>query len=111
MIEVINAIKQATTIPIYPLQSDKLGEQIIYIPTPISDNGCVNVYRLQLNIIGKSLANVESYDKAIRTALLNIGDTNKVNNINKIEVNGGGTLTSELGVHRFIYLIITERSL
>lgn len=111
MIEIIRAIEQAVNIPVYPLESTKLGEQIIYTPNPISDNGCVKVTRLQLNIIGKSLANIESYDKAIRTALLNIGDTNKIDDINKIEINGGGTLTSEIGVHRLIYLVITERSL
>jgi len=111
MIEVIRTIEQAVNIPVYPLESIKKGEQVIYEPVPISDNGCVKVTRLQLNIIGKSLANAEMYDNAIRTALLNLGDTAKVNNINKIEINGGGTLKSEIGVHRLLYLIITERSI
>lgn len=111
MIEIIRKIEQAVNIPVFPLESTKLGEQVIYTPTPISDNGCVKVYNLQLNIIGKTLANAEMYDKSIRTALLNLGDTAKVNNINKIEVNGGGTLTSEIGVHRLLNLTVNERSL
>lgn len=111
MIEIIRAIEQVLSIPVYPLESTKKGEQVIYKPNPVSDNGCVKVTRLELNIIGKTLANAEQYDSAIRTALLNLGDTAKINNINKIEINGGGTLTSEVGIHRLLYLVITERSI
>lgn len=107
MIRVINAIKQSVSIPIIPLESNNRGEQVIYCFNPISDDGVKKVYSLKLNIIAKSLSNAETYDLAIRKALLNFGDTCPVSGINKIELNGGGTLTSEAGVHRIMNLIIT----
>lgn len=109
MIQVIQAIKQAVNIPVIPLSSDKIQEQIIYTPTPLSDNGIIYSYQLRLNIVANTLANAESYDKAIRDVLLNFGDSNDLDNVLDISVNGGGTLTSTVGVHRIINLIIKER--
>lgn len=103
MIRVINAIKQAVSIPIVPLEAENTGEQVIYNITPISDNGILKANRLQLNIVAKNLAYAEMYDTAIRKAILNIGDSCPVDGINSITVNGGGTLTSEAGVHRIVY--------
>ncbi len=110
MIEVINAIEAVVSIPVLPLQSKKKQEQIIYNITPNSDDGLVNQSTLELNIVANTLANAEAYDTAIRLALLNTGDTSQVNGINKITLNGGGTLTSEAGVHRFVNYVITRRS-
>lgn len=109
MIEILNIIKQVTGLPIFPLSSDKKTEQVIYKPVPVGDNGIKKQYRIELNIVAKTLANVEHYDDAIRKALLNIGNTTKVKSVTNIELNGGGTLTSEVGVHRLLFLSVTEQ--
>jgi len=108
LLQVIRAIKQAINIPVVPLSSDKIQEQIIYTPIPLSDNGIIYSYQLRLNIVANSLANAETYDEAIRKVVLNYGDKNDLSNILDITVNGGGTLTSEAGVHRITNYVIKE---
>jgi len=107
MKRIISAIKKSVSIPLIALESDKTGEQVIYTFNPISDNGIKKAYNLKLNIVANSLANAETYDLAIRKAILNVGDSCPVDGIQKIELNGGGTLTSVAGVHRITnYTII-----
>lgn len=108
MLQVIRAIEQAVNIPVIPLSSDKIQEQVIYTNTPLSDNGIIYSYQLRLNIVANTLANAEIYDEAIRKALLNFGDNNDLNNVLDCQINGGGTLTSTVGVHRITNYIIKE---
>lgn len=103
----LDAIVAASGLSLYPIQSDKKGEQIIYTETPVSDDGVKNQYRLELNIVCDTLAKAITIDKAIRKALLSFGDL-KQNNVLNIEINGGGTLTSEVGVHRLLYFSVLE---
>lgn len=109
MKDIIQIIEGAVSIPVVPLESNTIQEQVIYSITPVSDNGVFSISSLELNIIGNTLANAEQYDEAIRVALLNVGDSNKIENITNIEINGGGTLRSEIGVHRFTNYIINRR--
>lgn len=105
---ILDTISSVSQLPLYPLNSDKTGEQIIYKETPISDDGVIEIYRLELNIVCKTLDKANTIDKEIRKALLNGGDLKKTNLLD-IELNGGGTLTSEVGVHRLIYFTISGR--
>lgn len=105
---ILDIISSVSQLPLYPLYSDKTGEQIIYTETPVSDDGVIEVYRLELNIICKTLDKANTVDKNIRKALLNGGDLKKIGLLN-IELNGGGTLISEIGVHRLIYFTISGR--
>lgn len=109
MIEILNAIEAATDLPINPLSSHQCGEQIVYSIIPLADNGVVKQDRLELNIVCSSLARTIEKDNSIRKALLSIGDLEK-NGVLSIELNGGGTLESEVGVHRFTNYTITTRS-
>lgn len=109
MIEILNAIEAATSLSINPLSSHQTGEQIIYGIVPLADNGVVKQDRLELNIVAATLARTIEVDTQIRKALLSIGDIEK-NGVLSIELNGGGTLESEAGVHRFTNYTITTRS-
>ena len=55
------------------------------------------------------MARAIELDTAIRQALLSIGDLKK-NGVLDIEVNGGGTLQSEIGVHRLVNYTILQES-
>lgn len=107
MLQLLTAIEKATGCVLYPISSTDKGEQIIYNVTPIADDGIKKTYRFELNIVSTTLARVEEIDAEIRQALLGKGDS-KPNNVLNIEVNGGGTLTSEVGIHRLLYFIVTE---
>lgn len=100
-LEILNVIEQASGLPVRALSSDKKEEQIIYNLVPVSDDGILKLDRLELNIICSTLEKAEAADDSIRTALLSAGDLKK-NGVQDIAVNGGGTLTSEIGVHRFV---------
>ena len=104
---ILDAISSASGLSLYPISSTHTGEQIIYTETPISDDGIKNQYRLELNIVCKTLDKANKTDKAIRQALLSIGDL-KQNGVLDIEINGGGTLTSEIGVHRLLYFNVLQ---
>ncbi|MEA4894236.1 MAG: hypothetical protein VB064_03140 [Oscillospiraceae bacterium] len=108
MKKVIKAL-DVVGIPVNPLSGKGAGEQIIYNIVPISDNGVVQVVRLELKILGASLERAELLDKQVRQTLLSIGDEKK-NDVLDIYVNGGGTLQSEVGVHRLINFTIIKRS-
>lgn len=100
-LEILNVIEQASGLPVRALSSDKKEEQIIYNLVPVSDDGILKLDRLELNIICSTLEKAEAADDSIRIALLSAGDLKK-NGVQDIAVNGGGTLTSEIGVHRFV---------
>lgn len=104
---ILDAISSASGLSLYPISSTHTGEQVIYTEAPISDDGIKNQYRLELNIVCKTLDKVNKTDKAIRQALLSVGDLKK-NGVLDIQVNGGGTLTSEVGIHRLLYFNILE---
>ncbi len=106
--QIISVIENISGLPVIPLQSDKLQEQIIYTPTPISDDGVVNQYQLKLNIITTTLAKADEKDIAIRNALIDTGDKPKINSAITINLNGGGTLVNGEYIHRFINLVIKE---
>ena len=110
MLTVIKKLKTLVNLPLIPLQSDKLQEQIIYEIIPNNDNGVTSQSTLKLNIICDTLAKCELIDKQIRQGLLSYGDTNTLDSVLNITLNGGGTLTSEKYVHRFINLVIKSKN-
>ncbi|VYU55563.1 Uncharacterised protein [uncultured Clostridium sp.] len=109
MVKVVDAIAKAVAVPVFPISSSLKGEQIIYNIVPLSDDGIKQSNRLELNIIGKTMARAIELDTAIRQALLSIGDLKK-NGVLDIEANGGGTLQSEIGVHRLVNYTILQES-
>ena len=77
MVKVIDAIAKAVAVPVFPISSSLKGEQIIYNIVPLTDDGIKQSNRLELNIIGKTMARAIELDTAIRQALLSIGDLKK----------------------------------
>lgn len=110
MQRVIKTISDGLNIPVVALFSDKVQEQVIYTLTPTTDNGVIKAYNLKLNIFAFSLARCEKIDTQIRKLLLGRSEIPTISGVLTIRQNGGGTLTSEVGVHRICYYDITLRS-
>lgn len=106
--ELLKVIEEAAGLPIHALYSNKIENQIIYKLVPLTDDGIVRTDRLELNIATQTLEEAEAADRKIRKALLSPGDLKK-NGVLDIYLNGGGTLKSEVAIHKLInYIIVTE---
>ena len=90
--EVIKEIERVTELNAYPLQANRVEECIIYTISSSFDNGAVARHRLELRIITKTMAAAEEYRKKIISALVPIGDEQKIDGIYACQVNGGGLL-------------------
>lgn len=103
--EILQKIEEASGLPVRALYSDTTENQIIYKLIPLTDNGIIRTDRLELNIAVSSLKEAEEADRKIREALLSPGDLKK-NGVLDIYINGGGTLLSEVAVHRLVNYIV-----
>lgn len=102
---ILQIIEDASDLPVRALYSDKTENQIIYKLIPLTDNGVIRTDRLELNIAVSSLEEAEEVDRKIRDALLSAGDLKK-NGVQDIYINGGGTLLSDVAVHRLVNYIV-----
>ena len=89
---IISALQTATNLPVVPLFTTQLGNQIIYNHYPVADNGAKSQQRLELRLITKTYSEAESYRKRIIGALVPIGDDTLIDGITACELNGGGSL-------------------
>ena len=89
---IISALETATNLPVVPVFTTTLGNQIIYNHYPVNDNGAKSQQRLELRLITTSYSEAESYRKQIIGALVPIGDNTLINGITACELNGGGFL-------------------
>ena len=89
---IITALQTATSLPIVPVFTNNLENQIIYNHYPVNDNGAKCQQRLELRLITKSYSEAESYRKQIIGALVPIGDEILIDGITACELNGGGFL-------------------
>ena len=78
---------------IYPFYTADLSQDcVVYVPTPIEDDGIREVWRVEITIISKSIENSMIIDSAIRKALLTIADNQLTNSILQVALNGGAML-------------------
>ena len=89
---IISALQTATGLPIKPVFTTELGNQIIYNHYPVQDNGAKSQQRLELRLITTTYSEAESYRKQIIGALVPIGDDTLIDGITACELNGGGSL-------------------
>lgn len=111
MERIIPILEQETNLPVKPFGIDSLDECIIYTMVPQTDDGAVQTWRLELRLITKTLARADELKTKILSALVNKGDSQKINGILNCELNGGGCMEDPNGtIHTLMYLYITEKS-
>lgn len=89
---IISALELATSLPVIPLFTKTIENQIVYNHYPVADNGAKSQQRLQLRLITKTYSEAESYRKQIIGALVPVGDNILIDGITSCELNGGGVL-------------------
>ena len=94
--DIVSALESATSLRVYPFWTDELKECIVYEWTPRSDDGSKQNAQLMIRIKTKSMARAESIAKAVKNAILSLGDEKK--NGAWCKQNGGGTLKNEATV-------------
>lgn len=87
-----------------PLKTDKAEKCIVYKFWQSS----AYTYRLELRVIDFTLGGAEATSAAIIKQMCNFGDTNRIEGIPSIELNGGGVLEDENTntVQRLLYFDI-----
>jgi len=110
--KIISAIDDATTLPIKPFGTTNIEECICYSFSSQRDDGAVARFQLEIRIICKDLINLYENEGKIKSALITVGDTVKINGINSIEQNGGGILKDfETGtIQSILYFDIIKKS-
>lgn len=106
MKKVLKAIENITKIKPIPLQTDKAEKVIIYNYYPTA----AFKYRLELRVISFTFADATETANAIIKGLCNFGDSNKIEGISAIDLNGGGCLKDNQTntIHRLMYFDITK---
>ena len=110
--KLIEAIENATNLQMKPFDTDKVEDCLVYQFYTMSDNGAVAQYKLQIRIITNSLEKAFSIEKTIKNTMISIGDNIKIEGINSIILNGGGTLKDYENdtVQNILYFVITAKS-
>ena len=88
MIDLINAIGTASGISVKPFDTDKVETCITYRYWQTSRFN----WRLEIRIIGFTLAEVEDILEDVLDGINDFGDTAKVEGYASVELNGGGML-------------------
>lgn len=89
---IISALQTATGLPVKPVFTTELDNQIIYNHYSVLDNGARSQHRLEIRLITHTYSEAESYRKQIIGALVPIGDEILIDGIVACELNGGGSL-------------------
>lgn len=88
MIDLINAIGTASGVSVKPFDTDTVETCITYRYWQTSRFN----WRLELRIIGFTLAEVEDIAKDVLDGINDFGDTAKIEGFASVELNGGGIL-------------------
>ena len=97
---------------IYPIQTEYLGDCVIYDAYTTSHNKIIQETRLQITIVASKLSTTLAIEQEIEKLILTLGDTPLSNTILQVEANGGGSLydNNRRKNHRIIYFNILSRS-
>ena len=91
----IKAIRQAlissTGLPIKPIYTDTLDDQIVYKHYPINDNGAKSIQSLEIRLITNTYSEAERLRKLIIEALVPVGDNVLIDGITGCELVGGSS--------------------
>ena len=92
VIELIAILEEVTGLKAYPLHTDSTEDCIVYKANVLADDGAKARHRLEIRLITHTIAEAERLKPLINNALVNVGDSIKVENILEGNMNGGGTL-------------------
>lgn len=109
--EIIKKLETVTGLPVEPFGTGAIKDCICYRWIPSSSDGCISQYRLELRIICKTINTAQQVSKQIKGALLNIGDTAKLDGVLEVTQNGGGSL-QDFGtqtIHTLLFFNVKER--
>ena len=113
--DILKLLKSATDLPIRFINNNKVEKCIIYNITPINDDGIKRQDRLEVQIVGFDIVEIEQEDLKIRKSLLSFGDRN--DDILSIELNGGGMMGGSLekdtnieSLRKISFYVITTKS-
>lgn len=97
---------------IYPIQTEYLGDCVIYDAYTTSHNKIIQETRFQVTIVASKLSTTLAIEQEIEKLMLTLGDTSLSNTILQVEANGGGSLydNNRRKNHRIIYFNILSRS-
>lgn len=97
---------------IYPIQTEYLGDCVIYDAYTTSHNKIIQETRFQITIVASKLSTTLAIEQEIEKLMLTLGDTPLSNTILQVEANGGGSLydNNRRKNHKIIYFNILSRS-
>ena len=109
---IVQALTTATNLPVKPMITTSIENQIIYNHYPIDDNGAKSIQRLELRLITKTYEEAERYRKIIINTLVPVGDNVLIDGITSCEVDGGGCLYEgeTKTYHTMLYMNYVQRS-
>lgn len=107
MINLIHTIELATGLTCKPFDTDTVEPCITYRWWQTTRLN----YRLELRIIGFTVAEVEEVAKDILEAINDFGDTSLVRGFTSIELNGGGVLKdySTKTIQKLLYFDVVKK--
>lgn len=97
---------------IYPIETDYLGDCLVYDYHTFSADKITEAKRLEIVIIAKTLSKTLEIENELKRLILTLADKPLTTNILRVEINGGGSLydNERLMNHRILYFDIISRS-
>lgn len=97
---------------IYPIETDYLGDCLVYDYHTFSADKITEAKRLEIVIIAKTLSKTLEIENELKRLILTLADKPLTTNILKVEINGGGSLydNERLMNHRILYFDLISRS-
>lgn len=110
LMELING--SAANPHIYPIETDYLGDCLVYDYHTFSADKITEAKRLEIVIIAKTLSKTLEIENELKRLILTLADKPLTTNILRVEINGGGSLydNERLMNHRILYFDIISRS-
>lgn len=112
MVKIIQAIKEATGLPVFSNIADENGECVIITLSNSSDNGSRAQKELSVRIITKSARRGDELTKLIKRALIKTGDGSQIEGLSDMRIIGGSAAWEPTSnkLHTFVNLTYYERS-
>ena len=110
LMELING--SAANPHIYPIETDYLGDCLVYDYHTFSADKITESKRLEIVIIAKTLSKTLEIENELKRLILTLADKPLTTNILRVEINGGGSLydNERLMNHRILYFDLISRS-
>ena len=110
LMELING--SAENPHIYPIETDYLGDCLVYDYHNFSAEKITEAKRLEIVIIAKTLSKTLEIENELKRLILTLADKPLTTNILRVEINGGGSLydNERLMNHRILYFDLISRS-